>query len=144
MTQHNVKWKVGLSNGETFFEGKTPFDPQDGELSPWQRLQNYLYNNQTDITSLSLYTDEGQTWHLPSLGKNPKFKAFEEARKPLDFNFFHVVGQNIKVSRDSGRFIGEREEASDNFAVIEAIYSSHKLQIWVDNNNTQNSWTLVV
>lgn len=126
-------WKVSLSNGETLYQHKGDFCIVPGELSPWQRMLKYLRDNNLSITSLSLYTDSGQTFNLPSLGKNPKFHAFHSATKPNGFNFFYKAGLDV---------VGQEEQ--DLFAVIEAQYDTHKLQIWVDCNNVQNSWSLII
>lgn len=137
---HNVKFKVSLSNGETFFEGKGDYVLIPGELSPWQRLQKYIADKQLLITSLSLYTDDGRTFNLPSAGRDPKFRPFATAEKPLDFNYCHYVAREHDI-------VGQQivnTVPSDWFTVIEAIYQTYTLQLWVDENNTRNSWVLVV
>lgn len=152
LESHKVKWQVSLSNGETFFEGKGNYVEYAGELSPWGRLQEYLKANDLKITSLSLYTDDGQTFNLPSLGKNPKFSAFMQEWKPFKF----VMERH--VARDQGD-----AEYTDWFTTIVAYYlieiKDHKhdgeqevpdnlnlvikLSLWVDEHNTKNCWSLV-
>lgn len=131
MQTRRVKWSVSLANGETFFEEKGAFQTLPGAPSPWQRLLAYCTTHHLTITSLSLYTDEGQTFHLPSNGTNPKFHAFHQAAKPLSYNFYRVVGHDIY------------DKVFDHFAVIEAIYDSYRLQIWVNENDPKHSWVLV-
>jgi hypothetical protein len=137
--KHNVLFQVSLSNGETFFEGKGDYQEIPGELSPWQRLTKYIAEKNLLITSLSLYTKDGQTFNLPSSGKNPKFRPFEAAQKPLDYNLGRYMAREHS-------FIGnelKNTEVSDLFTVIEAIYPEYKLQLWVDENNPKNCWVLV-
>lgn len=126
-----TRWKVGLSNGESFIEGKGRFECIPNELSPWLKLQNYLKQNNLHITSLSLFNEHG-THNLPSAGKNPKFSPFANAEKPIAYNYFSYVGGDLR-----------RVGVVDEFLVIEAIYQKYKLQIWVDKKNDNNSWVLV-
>jgi len=139
---HNVKWQVSLSTGETFFEDKGDFIEIPDQLSPWQRLQKYLIENEAQITSLSLYTNDGQSFNLPSAGKNPKFKAFSDLEKPLDYQMFRTIGRNV-AGLKNGVVVPLNEHGFDDwFTVIEAIYSFGSLQLWVDENNSKNSWVL--
>jgi hypothetical protein len=138
--KHNVKWQVSLSNGETFFEGKGNYQEIPHEKSPWQRLIKYIAENKLKITSIALYTDLGQSFNLPSSGKNPKFKAFLDAEKPIDYNMFRSLAREAHVVNMKA----EKAKISDWFTTIEAIYSNYKLQLWVDEQNTKNCWVLVV
>lgn len=138
-TRH-VFWQVSLSNGETFFENKGQFVMIPGELSPWQRLIKYIVANKLTITSLSLYTEDGRTFNLPSAGRNPKFNPFQLAEKPIDYNFSHTISREHEIV--DNKVVGTL--VVDWFATIEAIYKDYKLQLWVDENNTRNSWVLVV
>ncbi len=133
--KHNVKWKISLSNGETFYEGKGKFKDISGLKSPFQRLLDYTLDTKTYITSLSLYTDSGQSFNLPSSGNRPRFNEFNNLSKPIDYNIFRKMAKNI--SKDGS-------EISDWFTVAEAIYPDYKLQLWVDEKNYKNCWTLVV
>jgi hypothetical protein len=137
---HNVLFQVSLSNGETFFEDKGQFITIPGELSPWQRLINYITEKKLLITSLSLYTKDGRTFNLPSSGKNPKFRPFQVAEKPIDYNYCHYIAREHEIV--DKKIVGT--VASDWFAMIEAIYPDYRLQVWVDEKNTKNSWVLVV
>lgn len=139
LNSHKVKWQVSLSNGETFFEGKGDFIEVAGELSPWQKLLAYLRDNKLNITSISLYTDDNKTFNLPSLGKNPKFSAFFQDFKPIGYNM------ERQFAKDHG-------ESPDLFTTISAIYripimgtsGIHlKMSLWVDENNTNNCWSLL-
>lgn len=137
---HKVKWQVSLSNGKTVFEDKGDFKLIPGELSPWNRLLKYVEDNSLTITSLSLYTDDGRTFNLPSLGKNPKFSAFDIAQKPYKFSLERKYAADINT--DDGT-----SEKQDSFTTICAWYKfgevSLKLSIWVDESNTKNCWCLV-
>jgi hypothetical protein len=133
--KHNVKWKISLSNGETFYEGKGKFKDISGLKSPFQRLLDYTLDTKTYITSLSLYTDDGKSFNLPSAGKRPQFKEFSNLEKPLDYNICRKITR--KISR-----IGF--ETDEWFTVAEAIYPKYKLQLWVDEKNPKNCWVLTV
>jgi hypothetical protein len=136
---HNVRWQISLSNGETFFEGKGKFKVIKGELSPWKRLLSYIEEKDLEIRSISLINGFGQTFNLPSVGSNPKFKQFDELEKPTSYNFFRVIGTDIKFKnmKETSR------EIAGWFTVISAEYPKYSLQIWVDEQNSNRSWTMV-
>lgn len=136
----NVLWQVSLSNGETFYEGKGNYIEYENQPSPWQRLNKYIIEKGVDITSLSLYTKDGRTFNLPSSGNNPKFRPFQLADKPLDYNVVRYLAREHNF--DNGNL--KKLKISDHFTVAEAIYPDYKLQLWVDEMNTNNSWVLVV
>lgn len=132
--RHKNKWQVSLSNGLTLFEDKGDYLEIDGAPSPWQRLLAFMQASNVHITSLSLYTDEGQRWSLPSAGKNPKFAAFHDAPKPTGFACFRKMGMDITPD-------GEAKPAQ-LFTVIQAQMEDGFLEIWVDEENPLNCWTL--
>ncbi len=135
MQTHNIKWTVSLSNGETLYEGKGDFKEVEGEDSPYRKLLKHLDKKDLKITSLGLYNDNNSRWNLPSAGKNPKFKAFDDAEKPKDYRFFRKIGADIL----SG--VPKNEEV---FAVIEAQFENYKLQLWVRDDSPHESWVLVL
>lgn len=128
-----VKFKVGLSNGETHYEGKAPYELIKGELAPWHRLQIYLKEKNLTITSLSLYTDKGQTFNLPSAGNNPKFKAFQFLEKPIELNYKRIFERDL-----------EPNAVGEVLVCIEAVYSSYILKLFVSESNPDNCWVLVI
>ena len=131
---HTVKWQVGLSNGENFKEDKGQFETSPGALSPWQRLLAYLEEHQVTITSLSLCTDDGRRWNLPSAGKNPKFKAFADAPQPVGYRFYRKLGGDV---------MNGAIQQPERYAVVEATYEDgHTMQLWVDDA-TQASWCIL-
>lgn len=138
-TSHNVKWQVSLSNGETFFEGKGDYQDIPDQKSPWQRLQAYLTEKDVTITSLSLYTDDGRTFNMPSAGKNPKFKEFAETEAPIKYEMFRKLGRDIVFGGTSKT----SDKVDDLFTVAVAHYPNKQLQLWVDENNPRNCWALV-
>lgn len=142
--KHKVKFKVSLSNGETLFEGKDILEEIPNELSPWNKLIKYTADNHCEVTSLSLYTDDGQTFNLPSAGKNPKFRAFADAEKPIDFECYRKIANDLMVTPENGEYVARKHGTADWYTVIEAIYPKYRLQLWVDENNTKNCWVLVV
>jgi hypothetical protein len=135
---HLVKWQVSLNNGETLYEGKGDFCDLKGEPSPWQRLQKYISENNFHITSLSLYTDLGQTWNLPSAGSNPKFREFAGLKKPIKFEMFRKMSRDLSVVNEE---IGG-VEVTGWYTVARVEYKDMSLEIWVDEFNTKNCWTL--
>lgn len=135
MKNSNVKWVCSLSNGQTLYEGKG--DYQEGGLSPWLKLKKYLEENrEVFITSLSLYTDEGHRWNLPSAGKQPKFRELEKCEKPLKYTFFRKAGMDMDMGG------GNRE--TERYAVIEASYKDYKIQVWVREEKPHASWSLIL
>jgi hypothetical protein len=126
-----LKWKVGLSDGTNFTEGFGIFAEIPNEDSPWLKLRTYLLKNNLKITSLCL-VDGNRVFNLPSAGKNPKFSAFLNAPKPIEYNFGRPIG---------GYVCGGDTEL---YARIEAVYENYKLQLWVDENNPNNCWILVL
>ena len=143
MQTHRVKFKVSLSSGETYYEGKSPFENIPGQLSPWQRLIAYTVTHKCLITSLSLYTEDGHVYNLPSAGKNPRFHLFRENKKPIDYNYFHSVATETNVTQEYG-IDKKSQKVADWYAVIEAVYPDHKLQIWVDELNPKSCWALII
>lgn len=143
--KHKVNFQVSLDNGETIYEGKGDYqDFQDGRPDPWQRLLRYIVDNGFYITSISLYTDDGLRYNLPTAGKNPKFKAFSDSEKPIDYDFFRKMGREAHATNEDGKIkLTTPMEISDWYTVGEAIFNGHKLQIWVDELNPKNSWTLL-
>lgn len=130
-----VLWSVGLSNGETFVEGKGNFAVIEGALSPWQRLLSYIAEKELVITSLSLITDYGQRWNMPSAGKNPRFRMLGNAKKPIMFRSFVAAASSIREG-----FKPEEEL----YIVAEAIFEDGlKMQTWVDNE-TLASWSIIL
>lgn len=135
-----VLFKVSLSNGETYYEGKGEYQEIPGQPMPWRRLYNSVIERGLRITSLSLYTEDGRTFNLPSAGKNPKFPEFAKLERPIDFNVERKLGLEHDV-------VGNQVKSTvmaDHYTVAEVTYPSHKLQIWVDEMDTRNSWVLVV
>jgi hypothetical protein len=126
-------WKVSLSNGETFYEGKGSYKLINGEKSPWLRLGDYMKEKDLKITSLGIFTDDNKNFHLPSNGNNPSFNIFNDSLKPDYYNYFRATSSSI---------CGNTNDSS-NFIVIEAGWLDFILQLWVDENNTNNSWCLV-
>lgn len=78
----NIKWQVSLSNGETLNEDKGNFI-NDHTSSAWSKLRTYTQENNLEITALSLVTNDGKTFNLPSGGKRPRFSAFYNVENPL-------------------------------------------------------------
>jgi hypothetical protein len=135
MKDSNVKWTISLSDGSTYYEGKGDFKEKEGILSPYQRLLKHIEKKGLEITSLSLYTDDGRRWNLPSSGKNPRFRAFDLSEKPKEYKFFKKIGVDVLTGK---------EEKEDRFAVIEAVYKDYKIQLWVSEEYPYASWVLVI
>lgn len=122
------------------YEGKGAFAEVANQLSPWQNLMRHIDDEGVTITSLSLFTDAGQTFNLPAAGRNPKFRIFEAGEVPIDYNAFHALAHEAGRNKTTG----EMERSTDFFAVAEAIYSDRRLQVWVDERNPRNCWSVIV
>ena len=134
MQDKRPKWSVGLSDGSNHHEGKGDFALIDGALSPWRRLLAFIDDKELTITSMAIRSGE-LAWSLPSIGKNPTFKAFCDAPKPIGYKFFRKLGVNVR---------GKNKGVEDRFAVIEAQYEGGRtVQVWVDEK-TLSSWTLLI
>lgn len=131
-----AKWKVSLSNGETFYEDKGNFKALPGELSPWQRLLLYLQEKNVNITYLGLYSDDNKTWNLPSSGRNPKFSMFSKTKKPINYRMFRTSAMDISLTGG--------KSASENYTVIESEYENMFLQIWVSEEDINNCWSAII
>lgn len=128
---HKVAWRVSLSNGETFTEGKGKFTEVEGELSPYQRLMNYITSKDLSITSLSLITPKGEVHNLPSSGNKPKFGRLDGALQPKSYAVFRAYGQDY----------GENAEL---YTVAEAHIANAVVQLWVSEANPMNSWVILL
>lgn len=146
MQTHNVLWQVSLSNGETHQEGSISFPEIEGELSPWQKLLQYLKTGGKQgesplaITSLSLFTVDGRTFNVPSSGNNPRFQAFRVMEKPQGYKMFRAVASERNMTKN-GEIINDREV--DKYTVAAAVYDMYELQIWVDEHDTKNCWVVI-
>ncbi len=133
MRHHNVLWFASLSDGNTVYEGKGDYSVIPGQLSPWLRLQEHLNATGTYhlyLTSLGLYTADGQKYLLPPLGKNPSFAPYRKSPvKPISYNMFRQV--DAEINQD-----GQSEKL---YTVAEARYEQGTVQLYVDNS-TKNSW----
>lgn len=125
-----IKWKVSLSNGENYLEGNFPFERLEGKLSPWLRLVEYITRNKLAITSLQL-EHGNDVFHLPGSVTDPTFNAFSTAEKPKLYNYFKIIGNDLIPGKEM-----------QNFVVIEALYPTHCLQLWVDEKNPNHCWVL--
>lgn len=134
----NVRFRVSLSNGDTLVEDKGILEEHDGELSAWNKLIKYRAEKKAKITSLSLFTEKGQTFNLPSSGRTPKFRAFDLAEQPFDYLMERKIGRNIAIA---DRKI-KKVQISDHFTCAVALYKNFRLEIWVDEENPRNSWVL--
>jgi len=136
MQAHKVRWKVSLSNGETFYEGKGSYKEIEGDFSPWNKLAEYIEEESVKITSLSLYTDEGINMHIPSSGNNPKFHLFKEDKKPKQYRMFRAIS--------SEPFRDADDQTVEHYTVIEAEYDDYRLQVWASELSSSNFWVNVV
>ncbi len=133
---HKVFWSASLSNGETLFENKGDYVEVVGELSPYNKLLKYCDDNCLDITSMSLYTDDGRTFNLPSSGQKPRFKEFQDIEKPYKYSCFRKAGADMNSDF--------KVSGANLFTVVEAVYFDYRVQLWVDEYNTKNCWCLIV
>lgn len=134
MDSSNVLWRVSLSNGETFQENQKPFNIIPGELSPWRRLLQYVDDSDLHITSCALF-HQNKTYNLHSAGNSPKFSRFNMVNKPESYWVERVLGVD--------RAVNGQERERQLFTVGIARYKTFDLEVWVDDKNPRNTWTLV-
>ncbi len=136
MKDSKIKWSCSLNNGHTYYEGKNDYIEIAGELSPYLRLLKYIKEKELKITSACLYSDDGRRWNLPAVGRNPKFRVFDTAEKPISYKFFRMLGMDMDL--------GGNKTKEEIYSVIEAEYSDgKKLQTWVAQNGG-TSWSVIV
>jgi hypothetical protein len=126
-----VKFVVGLSNGESLIEGEGILSFVKGEDSPWWKLQKHLKDNDLEIRSMSLYckTKVGNRhYHLPN--ESNKFGG----EIPIGYNCFR---------RYSGDVLGTGGKY-EHHCVAEAIYKDFKLQLYVSEIDPDKSWVNIV
>lgn len=141
-----VLFTSSLSNGETITEEKGNFETIEGALSPWQRFLQYTEENNLKITSLSLCTRDGRRWNIPSAGKSPKFRQFNEIPKPVSFRLFRIKARESGQVNSMSEAVAELNKAEDLdiHTVIEATYESgSKLQVWVSEESL-TSWSVIL
>lgn len=124
LPEPNTKWVAGLSNGETIVEGVGVAEKKKGELSPFLKLQEYIKEKSLTIQSLNIWVG-GKHFNIPSA--NYRF----DSEVPIRHNFFR------RFASDAG---GENVQ---HFACVEAIYPEYKLQLWVDENDTNKVWIAI-
>lgn len=132
--EKNVRLKVSLSNGETFYEGTKPFEFIAGEKSALQRMLDYIDDHALEIRSVSLLTRKGVEHHLPSAGNSPRFKEFESAEKPYDYRVYRKFGADVMGGKT----------VTDHFTVAEAFYPGKlSVQLWVNESPPHSSYIVV-
>ena len=117
-----VKFVVGLSNGENLIEGEGILSIISGEDSPWWKLQTYLKENGLKITSMSLYSKTkvgNRHYHLPN--ETNKF----DGEIPIGYNCFR---------RYSGDVLGTGQ-SYEHYTCMEAIYEDFKVQLYVSEKD---------
>jgi len=125
--KNEARWIASLSNGEIVTEGKGKFEEIKGELSPWQKLTNYIAENELDITGLAIKL-HGRSYFLPT--QSPKFGG----EVPYDYNYSRHVISDV---------IPNRKDRIQKFIFIEAFYKHFKVRLWVDEMGYKNSWVSI-
>ncbi len=138
-----VRFQASLSSGETLQENVGILLAVQGELSPWQKLEQYARLISAEIVSLCLITEDGYTYNLPSAGKNPNFKPFRVGEKPLCYAVRRAVGTELKVGGTIDPTTS-KAELKDFYTIAVAVYTEYELQLWVSELDPKNCWTLVV
>lgn len=135
---HKVRWAVTLSDNSSHIEGEGLFEAIANQPSPYSKLRQYMLNENLSIVSLHLFTDSGETWMLPSadLSKMPEFSPFRTLGQASDYAVKRFIGANFNG-------YPKKVEREDIFTVGIAIYGKYKLSVWVNENNTKESFVLV-
>lgn len=142
--RHKVQWQASLSNGEMFFEGKGDFVEYENGVAPWQRFIKYAIERGLEITSVGLYTEDGRSFNLPSAGNKPKFREFWGKEKPIDFDVRRKFAREAGgIKYPDGKVKIDKAAVAEWYTVAVAIYPDYELQIWVDELNPKNCWTLI-
>ena len=127
---NTARWFASLSNGENAVEGKGKFAEIKGELSPWQKLQAYIKENNLTITGMQIRA-EGKVFTLPST--EPKFGG----EVPLGYKYFRKVSADMMSENPKDLKLAEL------YICISAIYKDFTVSLWVDEFNSKNSWVSV-
>lgn len=139
MSIHKVNFQVSLNDGRTLQEDKGILAEVDGKLSPWNILKEILSDSFTlRIVSLSLLTDDGQTYNLPSAGKNPNFGPFRQSEIPKSYRV-----ERAKAT-ESVRLDVADLDIKEWYTIAVAVYNEYELQIWVSELDPKHSWSLVI
>lgn len=123
-----VKFRVGLSNGESLIEGKGILSIVAGEDSAWHKLQKYLLDNNLTIQSISLVVKDGGNRHFNLPHSNSRF----ECLSPTGFNCFRYFASDSD------------QENTEHYTVAEARFEGYKVQLWVSEIDTDKSWITVI
>lgn len=125
--QNSARWFASLSNGENAVEGAGKFEKIAGELSPWQKLQAYINENNITITGMQIRID-GREYTLPSI--NPKFGG----ETPLSYKFGRKVAADMLSDK-----MGDLQLAEMHI-FITAVYKDVEVTLLVDEMGRRNSW----
>lgn len=148
MAKVTAHWLASLSNGETAIEGKTPYNEIAGIESPYQRLRLYCSKNKLLITNirLQIQVDDQpvRTFNLPSL--SPKAKWLNRKPiMPIAFDYFRTVEQDMKAEPAEGGYMVKRNPEGDRrYIEAHAIYEDYKLVIIVDEDEGNESWSMIL
>jgi len=128
--KNKCRWFASLSNGENAVEGKDKFEEIKGEISPWQKLLAYIEKNKLTITGMQIRA-EGKVFTLPST--EPKFGG----EVPLGYKYFRKAVADMMSDNPKDLHLAEL------YICIQAIYKNFTVSLWVDENNSKNSWVSV-
>lgn len=126
-----VLWHVVLSNGAIMHEGMDDYAYIDAEKSPWQKLQEYIKKNDLTINSLYLSTITGKFHYLNTAGSAPNFAPFRSVKQPLEYTMRRYFARTMNSSEE------------ELYTVAIAKYETYELQLWVNDKNPRESWSLV-
>lgn len=150
MTTIQARWLASLSDGSIAIEGKLPYQEIPDEPSPWQRLQLDLARAHTHITGIRIQLEkDGQpirTYNLPSTSPKQKWGHLNPML-PIRFNYFRRVSRKILPMNvlPDGRIEGYMGDAqTDRFIEIHAIYKDFTLITIVEENEGNESWSIIV
>jgi len=127
LKETQIKWIIGLSNGETIKENEG-IASSGQEFSPWWSLQNYIKENDLKITSLYL-AKGNKHFNLPSI--KPKFKG----DTPIGYNCLTRVATDSLVGSSAN---------DEYYRCAEAIYKDFKVQLYVDELDDNKAWVNIV
>lgn len=135
---HNVRWKVTLNNNHVHTEGDGFFVERISGPSPFQKLKKLLQEKELTIKTLALFSADGREWILPSqdVSHMPHFEPFRTSSRPIEYLVKRFVGKNMNNDKPVNNM-------NDLYTVGVAVYSDYELQLWVNENNTKETFTIV-
>jgi hypothetical protein len=143
---HKVKWKAVLNNGVIAIEGEGDYC-ENNDISPWQRLEKFVIDNNLEIVDVSLFTANGQTFCLPTHQNRPRVKAFERKEQNASYVVLRTIAREADVTRDNNNYNVSKDVLVEHYTILRVYYidngHNYTAEVWVNEQNTNNCWFLI-